>query len=351
MVQKLFLLFFFFIWQQAAAQQVVHDILYSNVLKEVRPISISYPPNYQNDGEKYSVIYLLDGNENRESVEAMLNYLQKKRFSILPNLVLVSISNTDRTRDFTPQLVSADHERTSTYENAGGLSNFMDFLKDELRPYIDAKINVSGYNILIGHSFGGLAATHILMQQPSLFNAYVLLDPSLWWDNSQCLPIVENFLNSDACLEKNIFIALANNRVYSTREIVHTDHFDAIYQLGNTILPHSKMPTNQYKFKFYADDDHGTLPIPATYDALKFFFKEIDLPIKDIIKDPSILANCYKNLNKQLHFEIIPNKRTFLDLAKFAQSRKEHENAKTLIDNGLKLYSDDKDLSSALLQP
>ena len=341
-MKTLKLIFFFFLYlSQMNAQSVERDTLFSNTLNEKRPITIYYPKDYTSDKiEKHSVLYLLDGDQNLESVKASVNYLIDKKFSRLPNLVVVAISNTDRTRDLTPKLSNNQDNRSSSYPNSGGLENFTSFLEEELVPHINQKIDNSGFNILVGHSFGGLATTHIMMNKPNLFNAFFMIDPSYWWDNASILPKLNTFLNSPDATNKNIFIALANNIVYSTNEKVHEDHFMAISKVGEELLPDSKLNKKQWKFKFYEDDEHGTIPIPAIYDGLKFLFKEIDLPIKSIIKDPKMLENCYSNLALQLHTDIKPNRRTFRDLIAFAKSRGEHENAIKLEEMALKYYKE-----------
>lgn len=343
------LCFLLFFASYLNAQILQRDTIFSTVLNEKRPISIFFHKNFESDKiEKYSVLYLLDGNENLESVTALVNYLSNKRFSRLPNLVIVAIPNMDRTRDLTPALADSEDKRSSTYPNSGGLANFTAFMEKELVPHINNKIANSGFNILVGHSFGGLAATHMMINKPDLFNAFIIIDPSYWWDGATTLPKLNTYLNTDDASNKNIFLALANNVVYSTQELVHEEHFDAIQTVGKEYLPQSKLNKKQWKFKFYEDDEHGTIPVPALYDGLKFLFKEIDLPMKSIIKDPTILEDCYSNLAEQLHCEILPSRRTFIDLIVFAKSRGEVENAKKLREMGLKIYENDIQLLEIL---
>lgn len=147
-------------------------------------------------------------------------------------------------------------------------------------------------------------------------------------------------MNTEYASNKNIFLALANNVVYSTQELVDEEHFEAIQTVGKVYLLQSKLNTKQCKFKFYEDDKHGTIPIPAVYDGLKFLFKEIDLPMKSIVKNPKILAYCCSNLAKQLHCQIVPNRRIFTDLISFAEIRGEEENAIKLREMALKIYKD-----------
>lgn len=348
----LFTLFHLLIYAENSFAEIGHDSLYSQELQEERHLLISLPDSYHDadmQQQKYPVIYLFDGKENFESVEAMKNYLVRKRFGLMPEVIIVGISNSNRTRDLTPPIQAnpkkAATGRTQDFtETAGGLPQFVHFLERELIPQIAEKYRASNYRILIGHSFGGLAATHILMHNTHLFNAYILIDPSYWWDDNALVAQLKSFLKTEKSKDRNVFLALANNRVYATKETVHMEHVQQIRYAGEVLFPASVMPANRWKYKFYADDEHGTIPIPATYDALKFLFQEANLPMKSIIKDPSILDSCYRKLSDQLAMPFIPSQKMYADLAEFAMSRKQQQQAETLVSMGIANYPQSRSL-------
>jgi len=65
---------------------------------------------------------------------------------------------------------------------AGG-NKFLDFMEDELIPRIEKAYPASSYRTFVNHSFVGLSVINALINRQHLFNYYVAIDPSLWWDN------------------------------------------------------------------------------------------------------------------------------------------------------------------------
>jgi predicted alpha/beta superfamily hydrolase len=134
-----------------------------------------YTPN-----AKYETIYLLDGDANylRSEKIATLSAKYSSKYN-KQNLLVVGISSANnRSRDFTP---------TITPYGEGGCENYVKFIKQELIPKIESDYAVdttSNSRLLIGHSLGGLLAGYIFNRHSEVFNSYLMLSPSFWYDNS-----------------------------------------------------------------------------------------------------------------------------------------------------------------------
>ena len=100
-------------------------------------------------------------------------------------MIIVAIPNTNRVRDLIPthSTKGNDGKDYDFYQASGGTDNFLKFITNELAPKIESTYRTFPYRILIGQSFGGLTVLHALCTIPQAFNAYVAIDPSLWWDN------------------------------------------------------------------------------------------------------------------------------------------------------------------------
>ena len=159
--------------------------IFSSILKENRKIWIYNPGQTAINpvaDKRYPVVYVLDGDAHFLSTVGMIQQLsQANGNAILPEMIVVGIENTNRLRDLTPSLVTSD--------NNAKVNPFVNFLETELIPYVDKNYNTAPYRILVGHSLGGLTAIDILTNSPKLFNAYIAIDPSMWYDN-------EKFLNN-----------------------------------------------------------------------------------------------------------------------------------------------------------
>jgi len=246
----------------------------------------------------------LDGEMNFQYSAPIVSFLSKGVYASIPNMIVVGINNTDRTRDLTPTnapIGDPADKKIKLFTSSGGAENFKKFLKDELIPTIDSSYRTNGYKILSGHSFGGLFAIHTLITTPELFNAYIALDPSLWWDNGKTLQDAELFLQKNSLKGKSLYIGLANTPS-SPRDLA-SNHPQAIQQFTKEILPKEQSKL-RWDWKFYEDEDHGTISLPAFYDALKFLYKGFQLPVKEIPYSPQIVKEQYLKLSERIGFNL-----------------------------------------------
>ena len=150
------------------------------------------------NGEKSSSFYFLDALSLFVPSAAMSNNYEY--FNYIPSAYFIGIGYSNeadgtpkeenRTRDYTPtQFTPPDstHFLASNpvdYVGSGGTDAFLNVLKEQIIPFVEKHFEVSESDrVLIGKSISGLAATHTLLTQPDLFNRYLIISPSLWWDD------------------------------------------------------------------------------------------------------------------------------------------------------------------------
>jgi predicted alpha/beta superfamily hydrolase len=129
------------------------DSVNSTVLKENRKIWVYLPNTEPNNKQRYPVLYLLDGEGHFQSVAGMIQQLsQVNGNTILPEMIVVGIPNTDRTRDLTPTHIVSDLPMMDSgfSKNTGGGENFAAFMEKELIPYIDSKYQTQPFRLLVG---------------------------------------------------------------------------------------------------------------------------------------------------------------------------------------------------------
>ncbi|NRB48854.1 MAG: prolyl oligopeptidase family serine peptidase [Saprospiraceae bacterium] len=309
---------------QSPANQVVighKDSIYSKVLKEARTIWIHIP--HQGDDlfakKTYPVVYLLDGEAHFPSVATMIQSLSAN--SICPDMIIVGIENTNRTRDLTPSKGDSSHPFVAPgmVEASGGGDNFLRFIKEELKPYVEANYPVNSFEMLIGHSFGGLLAMHAFKHQPDLFDAFISIDPSMWWSQESLLKEIKASEWTSAHQGKMLYLGIANTleegmTVEAALEDkgLLTGHFRALMELHDHLLA-SKGDEIKYAGKYYENDDHGSVPLITEYDAVRFFFDFYKLVIgpQDFM-DPSVgvaakMQKHYKVVSKEMGMTILPD--------------------------------------------
>jgi uncharacterized protein len=164
----------------------VVDKIQSVELGETRVLNIYLPEGYCTDSTvTYPVIYLLDGSANEDFIHitGIVQFLTM--IEMMPKSIIVGIANVDRRRDFTFPTTIDQHKKD--YPTIGSSTKFIAFIQKELQPFIVKKYKINDSKTIIGQSLGGLLATEILLKKPELFNNYIIVSPSLWWNNESLL--------------------------------------------------------------------------------------------------------------------------------------------------------------------
>tara|TARA_B110000093_G_C12950165_1_gene402181 strand:- start:136 stop:1362 length:1227 start_codon:yes stop_codon:yes gene_type:complete len=328
------------------------DSLNSKILKEQREIWIHVPKEYSDElieKKVYPVVYLLDGNTHFSSVVGMIEQLSAiGGGSILPKMIVVGILNTNRTRDLTPTKGKPDSSTDSNMiANSGGGENFMLFIEKELFPYMESNYPTDSYRTFIGHSFGGLTVMNTLIERPNLFNSYVAIDPSMSWDNKKLLNKIMKTSLAEKYSNKNLFLGIANtmsekmNTVTVKKDTTSgTRHIRSILEL-NDYFNTDTQKNISFKGEYYKEDHHGSVPLIATYDALRFIFEFYLLKL-DFTNPESVttqkVENHYKRLSKEFGREIKPEEELLNMLGYWLMSNKQFKNSEQFFKLNVKTY-------------
>ena len=263
--------------KKAPYKPISSDVLVipSKILQEDRTVYIHYPKgDSSNVNKRYPVLYLLDGESHFDMLSQYIDYLSRWDVNVIPAMIVVGIVNTKRTRDLTPTesiinyFGKPDTNAVSWMKPSGGNAQFLQFIRDELMPTIEMNYKTKPYRIFAGHSFGGIASINCMLTHPDLFNAYIAVSPSFWWDGEYVLKLADKKLIKGAALNKTLFYSDANEGV-SDSSSYHTNllKFD-------TLLANKALTGLNYTYKYYPTENHMTEPMVAYYDALRFIYKD-----------------------------------------------------------------------------
>ncbi len=246
------------------------DELQSTLLKEKRTINIYFPEGYnKNDTIKYPVIYLLDGGADEDFIH-IVGLVQFNNFSWInrvPPSIVVGIANTDRKRDFTyPTKIDEDKKK---YPTAGKSDNFIAFIEKELQPYIEKTYKGNQSKTLIGQSLGGLLATEILLKKPTLFNKYIIISPSLWWDDASLLKQTSQILEASFTQPTDVYIGVGKEGL-APSTIPHVMEVDANLLVERLRSTKSKNLT--VHFDYLPQEDHATISHQAVFNAFRLLY-------------------------------------------------------------------------------
>jgi predicted alpha/beta superfamily hydrolase len=243
--------------------------LYSPVLHEWRTLNIYLPEGYDaQDTTRYPVVYLLDGSADEDFIRVAGAY-QFNGFPwvgrVAPSII-VGIANTDRKHDFIfPSQRASDKK---LLPSSGGSAAFISFLEKELQPYADAHFKTNRSRTLIGESLGGLLATEILLSKPAVFSQYIIICPSLWWDDGALLRRPVAALNAGISIPTNVYIGVGKEGL-TPGEPPHVQEVDA--NLLAEKLGATKAENLKVYFDYLPAETHATIGHQAVLNALRMF--------------------------------------------------------------------------------
>jgi predicted alpha/beta superfamily hydrolase len=193
----------------ASAQDIsvgVRDNIHSEILNENRPISIYLPPSYyKNQHQKFPVLYILDGDYNFRYVTGLIE-LQSSISENIPEMIVVGISGKGT------QKYRENCKPNIKVKDKGNADKVLLFMEKELLPWIHNNYKVNGYNILAGHSIGGIFIINAALNKPTLFNHYIAISPALWWEDNAMHMVAKEVLEKNANFKSDIYISLANEK-------------------------------------------------------------------------------------------------------------------------------------------
>jgi predicted alpha/beta superfamily hydrolase len=242
----------------------------SKILGEERTILVSTPPAYDQSSQRYPVLYMTDGGAHLTHTRGTVDFLA--RLGLMPQVIVVGVNNTDRTRDLTPTHVASRTIDGRVFESptSGGASKFLDFFEQELFPFVDAQYRTVPLRLFTGHSFGGLFALHALFTRPDMFSAVLSVSPSLNWDEGLPLRQANSFLDGRDELNVTIFVAMADEE----------EGDPAPTRLDRLEKTLSEADADGFEFAVMRmpDENHGSVVLRAHYWGLRKVFEGWRLP-------------------------------------------------------------------------
>ena len=231
----------------------------SEVLQEARIINVYLPLKYAEDRDReYPVVYLLDGSADEDfiHISGLVQFGSFSWIRMLPESIVVGIANTDRQHDLT--FPSSNEQDRTKAPTAGGSAGFIEMIEQELQPLVTRRYRANGTSTIVGQSLGGLLATEVLLTRPTLFDNYIIISPSLWWDDESLLQVNAADLSS----VNAVYIGVGEEGPIMKRVA------EALFKK----LKQDQSMTESLSFRHFPELDHGDALHLAAYDAFKTIF-------------------------------------------------------------------------------
>jgi len=200
-------------------------------------ISVALPFHYaENPDKTYPVIYVLDANTNFGLVVEMARMLSIRVpfCRPFPDAIIVGIGYPAtgslvevyaqvmhlRMRDFLPTRDEGaegfiqDVFPVQSHIASGGAHRFLQFINQELLPWVDANYRVDvADKTLMGFSWGGEFALYTLFHQPRLFQRYIVGSPDLPHGNGAILDYEQTYAQHQNTLPVRLYLAYGEPEV------------------------------------------------------------------------------------------------------------------------------------------
>jgi predicted alpha/beta superfamily hydrolase len=228
----------------------------STALGETRRINV-YVPAGVPPGTPLPVLYMPDGGMLEDFLHvAGLLQVGAGNGTVRPFL-LVGIENTQRRRDLTgPTEVAKDR---SIAPSVGGSQAYRNFIRTELMPEVEKRYRVTRERAIVGESLAGLFVVETLALEPDLFDTYVAIDPSLWWNGGQ---LAKHLVAQPPAVKggKTLYVAVSADG---------QPDLDA----GAFAASFAKAPGLGFSFEAWPGETHATVYHPAALKAFRTVFK------------------------------------------------------------------------------
>lgn len=191
----------------------------SVVLGEEREINVRPPASYASAKEprSYPILYVLDGGTEQDFPH-IAGLAQHGEISwTFDEFITVGIGTKKRIWELTPP---TQDERYTTYLRAngepvefasgGGAEELRSFIASEVIPFVESKYRTNGRRAVMGESLAAFFVLDTLLKQPNLFDDYIAISPSMWWNREELGARAGELLQAQDLGGKRLYVTMAN---------------------------------------------------------------------------------------------------------------------------------------------
>ncbi len=184
----------------------VHEAFVSSALSNSRTISVYLPPGYATSKQRYSVLYMADGQNVFDGMRSYIPNMEWKadeaaesmiNAKLIEPIIIVAIDNGGMKRgdEYLPTKANLGKQAVG-----GDADKYGKMLVSELKPFIDKTYRTRtdrDHTAVCGSSFGGIITLHLGLTYPNVFGKLGILSPSVWWDDRVVLKHVREKAKHD----------------------------------------------------------------------------------------------------------------------------------------------------------
>ncbi|MFT3705133.1 MAG: alpha/beta hydrolase-fold protein [Agriterribacter sp.] len=247
-------------------------------------IYIWVPDSYTTSDSSYPVLYLTDANTYFGMLTGMAHNLQWT--NEMPETIIVGIAyslDSEKTiddkwnkwlalrlRDLTPvNNPQSDKEMAIGDIKSGGGADFLRFIQLDLIPFIEKNYRVkSNERTYAGFSLGGLFGLYTMLEDPQLFQNYILGSPSVWYKDNYIVSLLKKYAGNHTDLPVRLYVSVG-----SLEEEINAGMVRNMLEF-TSILKSKNYKTLLLKTDILENETHQSSPGICFLHGLHFLFRQ-----------------------------------------------------------------------------
>ncbi|MEZ5894909.1 MAG: alpha/beta hydrolase-fold protein [Parvularculaceae bacterium] len=234
------------------------------VLGAPRHIVIRTPTGYDEAADKtYPVLYVIDGGAEQDFPHIAGLVQSAEINATFEPMIVVGVETMNRRAEISPPVKDATLYEEELGATPGGSMKFREFLATDVKPFVDEHFRTNGHDALMGESLAGLFVVETLFKAPDMFDDYISVSPSMWWENMEYAKEASDYLDALPGGEKRLYLTLADEGYR---------HGEGVEKLV-AALERSAPDTLQWLFvPLGQSENHASIYHVAALDALRSFY-------------------------------------------------------------------------------
>lgn len=268
---------------QPPVREIGHEVLTS--VTRVRFPSKAFHANHDvyiwapdvasSAADRYPVMIFLDAEESGQFRSALANIQFMIDRNQIPPMIVVGV----------PYLVNRQHELTpvaseATAKNfpaAGGADVTLQFISDEVLPWVDAHYPTLPTRLLAGHSLGGLFALYAMTARPDVFRIVLAMSPLVEWNEGAFSSQVVARLVADTGRVRTLILSSGGLEPSIDGPVTA---FAARLRAALDSTPGNRL---RFTRRQYPRDIHDMTPLTGLVDGLRLIYDPIVVPVDSVL--------------------------------------------------------------------
>lgn len=192
----------------ATAQVGQSFTLPSAIMPGGREINVLLPDDYENGDRRYPVVYMLDGGQAQDFPTYAALVRDSIRAGDMQPVIVIGVASQDRQNELTER--ATDRRIIAQWPNHGQSDRFRRFLTDEVKPWVQGRYRTNGDDVVLGESAAALFIVETFLEQPTLFDRYLAISPSLWWDRQALSKRAAGLLAAHPAGERQLLLTIGD---------------------------------------------------------------------------------------------------------------------------------------------